>query len=183
MTIRHFVTYVTPNLTFLPVRDMVSRVLPFEQRKRSGLNERRESAQISQRLMNKQTVEFSSHTANLALMRNFVRKFLNGYPFSERQRLLMVLGVDEACTNVIRYAYRLRDDQLISLHMEGLSKCVRMRLRDYGEQVLPNQMKGRSRDMIKPGGLGLFLIRNAFDEVDYIHKRRGTELVLTKNLE
>jgi len=25
-------------------------------------------------------------------------------------------------------------------------------------------MKGRSHDMIKPGGLGLFLIRNAFDE-------------------
>jgi len=132
-----------------------------------------------ERLMNKQTVEFSSHTANLALMRNCVRKFLNGYPFSERERLLMVLGVDEACTNVIRYAYRLRDDQLISLHLEGLRKCVRLRVRDYGEQVLPNQMKGRSHDMIKPGGLGLFLIRNAFDEVDYVHKRRGTELVLT----
>src|SRR6266487_2275642 len=95
----------------------------------------------------------------------------------------MVLGVDEACTNVIRYAYRLRDDQLISLRMEGLRKCVRMRLRDYGEQVLPHEMKGRSHDMIKPGGLGLYLIRNAFDEVDYIHKRRGTELVLTKNLD
>jgi anti-sigma regulatory factor (Ser/Thr protein kinase) len=37
--------------------------------------------------------------------------------------------------------------------------------------------------MIKPGGLGLYLIRNAFDEVDYLLKRRGTELVLTKNLE
>jgi len=115
-------------------------------------------------------------------MRNCVRKFLNSYPFSERERLLMVLGVDEACTNVIRYAYRLRDDQLISLHLEGLRKCVRMRVRDYGEQVLPNQMKGRSDGMIKPGGLGLFLIRNAFDGVDYVHKRRGTELVLTKNL-
>ena len=135
-----------------------------------------------ERLMKKQIVEFSSHTANLALMRNCVRKFLNSYPFSERERLLMVLGVDEACTNVIRYAYRLRDDQLISLHLEGLRKCVRLRLRDYGEQFLPNQMKGRSHDMIKPGGLGLFLIRNAFDDVDYIHKRRGTELVLTKNL-
>ena len=56
-------------------------------------------------------------------------------------------------------------------------------LRDYGEQVLPHEMKGRSHDMIKPGGLGLYLIRNAFDEVDYIHKGRGTELVLTKNLE
>jgi len=168
---------------FLRVRDIASMGVALEPGKRSGLNERRESAQISQRLMKKQTVEFSSHTANLALMRNCVRKFLNGYPFSEKQRLLMVLGVDEACTNVIRYAYRLRDDQLISLHMEGLSKCVRVRLRDYGEQFLPNEMKGRSHDMIKPGGLGLFLIRNAFDEVDYIHKRRGTELVLTKNLE
>jgi serine/threonine-protein kinase RsbW len=154
----------------------------FEPAKRSGLNGRRESAQVSQRVMKKQTVEFSSHTANLALMRNCVRKFLNGYPFSEKQRLLMVLGVDEACTNVIRYAYRLRDDRLILLHMEGLSNCVRVRVRDYGEQVLPNEMKGRSHDMVKPGGLGLFLIRNAFDEVDYIHKRRGTELVLTKNL-
>jgi anti-sigma regulatory factor (Ser/Thr protein kinase) len=132
--------------------------------------------------MNRKKVEFCSHTANLALLRNCVRDFLNGYPFSEKERLLMVLGVDEACTNVIRYAYRLRDDQLISLRMEGLRKCVRLRLRDYGEQVLPHKMKGRAHDMIKPGGLGLYLIRNAFDQVDYIHKRRGTELVLTKKL-
>jgi serine/threonine-protein kinase RsbW len=133
--------------------------------------------------MTKKKVEFSSHTANLALMRNCVRDFLDGYAFSERERLLMVLGVDEACTNVIRYAYRLRNDQLISLKMEGLRKCVRVRLRDYGHQVSPHEMKGRSYDMIKPGGLGLYLIRTAFDEVNYIHKRCGTELVLTKNLE
>jgi serine/threonine-protein kinase RsbW len=133
--------------------------------------------------MTRRKVEFSSHTANLALLRKFVRDFLKNYPFSEKERLLMVLGVDEACTNVIRHAYRLRDDQLISLRMEGLRKCVRMRLRDYGEKVFPDQMKGRSHDSIEPGGLGLHLIRNAFDHVDYIHKRRGTELVLTKNLE
>jgi serine/threonine-protein kinase RsbW len=133
--------------------------------------------------MKRKTIEFSSHTGNLALMRNCVRNFLNGYPFSEKERLLMVLGVDEACTNIIRYAYRLRDDQLIALSMEGLRRCVRMRLRDYGEQVMPQELKGRSHDIIKPGGLGLYLIRNAFDEVDYLLKRRGTELVLTKNLE
>ena len=133
--------------------------------------------------MRKKKIEFSSHTGNLALMRSCVRDFLNGYPFSEKERLLMVLGVDEACTNIIRYAYQLRDDQLIALSMEGLRKCVRMRLRDYGEQVAPHEMKGRSRDMIKPGGLGLYLIRHAFDEVDYLLKRPGTELVLTKNLD
>src|SRR6202040_100787 len=101
------------------------------------------------------------HPANLALLRNCVRDFIDGYPFSEKQRLLMVLGVDEACTNVIPYAYRLREDQLISLRMEGRRKCVRLRLRDYGEQVLPHEIKVRSHDITKPGGLGLYLIRKA----------------------
>src|ERR1700746_1202388 len=133
--------------------------------------------------MKTQTVEFSSHTANLALMRNCVRKFLNSYPFSEKQRLLLVLGVDEACTNIIRYAYRLRDDQPIALSMEGSRKYVRVRLRDYGEKVMPHEMRGRTYDMIRPGGLGLYLIRSAFDKIDYVRKLRGTELVLTKKLD
>jgi serine/threonine-protein kinase RsbW len=133
--------------------------------------------------MKKRKLEFSSHTGNLALMRNHVRRFLDGYPFSEKERLLIVLGVDEACTNIIRYAYELREDQLIALSMEGLRDCVRMRLRDYGKQTPTHKMKGRSHDSIKPGGLGLHLMRDAFDKVDYILKRRGTELVLTKNLE
>ena len=135
------------------------------------------------RRMKKQKIEFSSHTGNLALMRNFVREFLDAYPLSEKERTLMVLGVDEACTNVIRYAYQLRDDQPIALSMEGLRKCVRMRLRDYGRtNARPGNARSSSR-YVEPGGLGLHLIRNAFDEVNYVLKPRGTELVLTKNLE
>ncbi|HME88386.1 MAG TPA: ATP-binding protein [Chthoniobacterales bacterium] len=133
--------------------------------------------------MKKGKLEFTSHTANLALMRNFVRKFLAPHPFSEKQRTLMVLGIDEACTNVIRYAYDLRADQPMTLSVEALSTCVRMRLRDYGQQTQPNKLIGRSHNDVKPGGLGLHLIRSAFDKVDYILKPRGTELVLTKNLD
>jgi serine/threonine-protein kinase RsbW len=132
--------------------------------------------------VSKQKLEFSSHSANLALVRKYVRRFLDDYPFSEKERLLMVLGVDEACTNIIRYAYGLRDDELIMLSLEGLRRSVRVRLRDYGKQAATDAMKGRSHDLIKPGGLGLHLIRNGFDKVDYILKQHGTELVLTKNL-
>src|SRR5262249_41433006 len=132
--------------------------------------------------MKRGKLEFTSHTANLALMRNFVRKFLSRHPFTEKQRTLMVLGIDEACTNVIRHAYDLRDDQPIALSVEVLSSCVRMRLRDYGSKTAPHTMRGRDHAEVKPGGLGLHLIRNAFDKVDYIFKPRGTELVLTKIL-
>lgn len=130
----------------------------------------------------KKKVEFSSHTSNLALMRSFVRRFLDRFPLSEKERTLMVLGVDEACTNIIRHAYHLRDDQPIALSLEANGDCVCLRLRDYGCQCSPEEMKGRAHDLIQPGGLGLHLIRNAFDNVDYILKRRGTELVLTKKL-
>jgi len=115
-------------------------------------------------------------------MRDFVRKFLERHPFTEKQRTLMVLGIDEACTNVIRYAYDLRDDQPIALSVEVMRTCVRMRLRDYGDQTPAHKMQGRNHDQIRPGGLGLHLIRNAFDRVDYILKPRCTELVLTKHL-
>lgn len=133
--------------------------------------------------MKKRIVEFSSHTGNLALMRRFVRHFLESYPFSDKERTLMVLGVDEACTNIIRHAYHLRDDQLIALSLEASRDCVRMRLRDYGKQATAVPMRGRAHDLIRPGGLGVHLIRSAFDKVDYILKQRGTELVLTKHLE
>jgi len=133
--------------------------------------------------MKKKKVEFSSHTGNLAPMRKFVRNFLEEFPFSERERMLMVLGIDEACPNVIRHAYHLRDDQLICLSLEGSRHCIRMRLRDYGKQTEAQAMKGRAHDLIRPGGLGLHLIRTAFDKVDYILKARGTELVMTKKLE
>src|SRR5207237_9916348 len=72
------------------------------------------------RLMKKKKVEFSSHTGNLAPMRKFVRQFLDAYPFSEQERTFMVLGVDEGYTNVIRYAYHLRDEHQNSLSLKGL---------------------------------------------------------------
>ena len=149
----------------------------------SLLDPGQDSVQPLMDAMRKKKIEFSSHTGNLVLMRDHVRRFLDSYPLSQKERMLIVLGVDEACTNIIRYAYDLRDDQLIVLSMEGLRNCVRMRLRDYGRKTPVHEMKGRSHDTIRPGGLGLHLMRDAFDKVDYILKRRGTELVLTKTLE
>ena len=85
--------------------------------------------------VSKEKLEFTSHSGNLALVRRRVRAFLEPHPVSEKDRLLMVLGVDEACTNIIRYAYSLRDDQIISLSMELARDCITIRLRDYGKQA------------------------------------------------
>ena len=79
----------------------------------------------------------------------------------------MVLGVDEACTNIIRYAYELRDDRLIALSMEGLQRCIRIRVRDFGKRIPARDWKERANWIVRPGGLGLHLIRAAFDDIKY----------------
>jgi anti-sigma regulatory factor (Ser/Thr protein kinase) len=129
---------------------------------------------------NKREIEFASHPGNLCLVRDFVRQFLKTVEFPELEKDLIVLGLDEACTNVIRYAYRHEPNQLICLVCEQVTNGVLFRLRDYGVQADPTKLQGRPLDLVQPGGLGIHLIRKAFDEVDYNLKKQGTELVLTK---
>src|SRR5882757_4472332 len=77
----------------------------------------------------KREIEFASHPANLSLVREFVRQFLKESDFSETEKDLMVLGLDEACTNVIRYAYHHEQHQLMCLIWEVLESGVCCRLR------------------------------------------------------
>ncbi|HEY2341891.1 MAG TPA: ATP-binding protein [Chthoniobacteraceae bacterium] len=128
----------------------------------------------------KREIEFASHPGNLSLVRDFVRQFLKNLDFSEAEKDLMVLGLDEACTNVIRYAYNHECDQPISLICEQLERGVSFRLRDFGSQCDPAQFNGRPLDLVQPGGLGIHLIRKAFTQVDYNLKKQGTELVLAR---
>ncbi len=128
----------------------------------------------------KRELEFASHPGNLSLVRDFVRDFLQSFSFSTAEKDLIVLGLDEACTNVIRYAYKHRADQPMHLVCEECESGVVFRLRDFGEQCDPSALKGRPLDVVEPGGLGIHLIRRAFSDVAYHRLNEGTELVLTK---
>ena len=129
----------------------------------------------------KSELEFASHPGNLCLMREFVRDFLKGVDnIPELQKDVMILGLDEACTNVIRYAYGHQPDQLMVLVCEQHDDRVVFRLRDFGQHAKPEKLQGRPLDLVQPGGLGIHLIKKAFTEGEYNLMREGTELVLMK---
>lgn len=125
-------------------------------------------------------LEFASHPGNLSCMRQFVRDFISQTAFDTAAADLMVLGLDEACTNIIRHAYNEQDCHLIALSCEKIETGVRFRIRDFGAQRDVTKVVSRPIEAVQPGGLGLHLIRKAFDEVDYKLQKEGTELVLTK---
>ena len=126
--------------------------------------------------------EFSSRSENLAVVRAFVRQFLKAEGIAEGESEALVLGVDEACSNIIRHAYGAASSRPISLSCERQGQRVCFRLRDFGAPVDPAQFNRRPLDQVEPGGLGLYLIEHIFDETVYNPQPLGTELVLVKLL-
>lgn len=127
-----------------------------------------------------QELEFASHPGNLCLVRDFVRKFLATTELPDIEKDLIILGLDEACTNVIRYAYEHCTNKLMVLACERAEGGITFRLRDFGAQCEKEKLKGRPLELVKPGGLGIHLIQRAFTHVDYRHCTEGTELVMEK---
>jgi len=129
----------------------------------------------------KNTVAFESDTCRLAEVRHSARAFLEKCGFEECAAELLVLALDEACTNIIRYAYA-NQCRPVRLEMESLTDRVRFTLRDYGQQCDPKLIRSRELEDIRPGGLGVHIIKHVFDFVEYQPCAKGTRLVMEKRL-
>ncbi len=93
------------------------------------------------------------------------------------------LAVDEACTNVIRYAYNGDTGGKIIVKFRITKKRFSVVIEDKGVKADPEFVKGRSLDDLRPGGLGIHLIRRAFDVVEFDEKKKnGNRLILIKNM-
>ena len=122
---------------------------------------------------------FTSHSGRMSEVRHSARLFLKKCDFDESSIELLVLGLDEACTNIIRHAYD-QDEKPVRLEMERLHDRIRFVLRDYGRPCDPKCIRSRPLEDVRPGGVGVYIIRQVFDHVKYEPRRRGTRLVLEK---
>ena len=93
----------------------------------------------------------------------------------------IVLAVTEALTNVIRHAYQGDSDRRIDLVLQADKAGFRLDIIDYGEFIDPALIASRPLDEIRPGGLGVYLMKTTMDEVEYIKNTHGgTTLTLVK---
>ncbi len=127
--------------------------------------------------MTKKTIRFVSDACHLADVRGSVRAFLSECGFDDGAVGRIVLALDEACTNVIRHAYS-HACRPVRMEMSALKHKVRFVIRDYGKTCDPAKIRSRALKDIRPGGLGVHIIREVFDSVAYLPQTRGTRLVL-----
>jgi anti-sigma regulatory factor (Ser/Thr protein kinase) len=125
-------------------------------------------------------LKFPADPGQLGDMRQAVREFLLAAGVPEMDVEIMVLALDEACTNIIRYAYGGSTRRMIRLQVERLQRSVRCTLRDYGASCDPTKIRSRDLSDFRPGGLGVRIMKTAFDQVLYEPQPRGTRLTLVK---
>ncbi|WP_147452690.1 ATP-binding protein, partial [Corallococcus praedator] len=95
---------------------------------------------------------------------------------------LMVLALDEACTNIIRHAYGGCTKRPIRLLMSHTRRGICCTLRDYGRACDPDKIRSRELTDFRPGGLGVRILHSAFDQVLFEPQLRGTRLTRAKSL-
>ena len=103
---------------------------------------------------------------NLIKIRDFVRGYIDKCEGLESYKDEIVLAIDEACQNVVRHAYKDKDGELaIKLSFQNNEFIIS--IEDDGTPVIPEKIKPRNIEDIKPGGLGTFFINQIMDSVSF----------------
>ena len=119
----------------------------------------------------------------LSLARKVIEHFLSYQEVPPDLIYKVVLCVDEACSNIIKYSYEGRDDCPIEITFRLENDEFTVEVRDYGKQCDPETFRPRDLDQIRPGGLGTLFINQIMDQVHYCTDRDcGTLLTMTKKL-
>lgn len=131
-------------------------------------------------------LEIASQPSLLAGARALVSTIAQRCGFNEIQCGQISLAVDEALCNIIKHGYGCREDGRIWI---SLSECqpqspgIKIVIEDNAEQVDPDGIRSRDLDDIRPGGLGVHIIREIMDEVSYAKRdSQGMRLTLVKRL-
>jgi len=122
------------------------------------------------------TFELAADSHQIPPFRNELKSLLPTIGFNEKQTGEVLLAVDEALTNIIRHAYQGKSGK-IKVTLEDDRDRVKVSIQDFGEPFNPLNMPDPDLPLKKPGGLGVFLIKNLMDEVEYERQSQNANLL------
>jgi serine/threonine-protein kinase RsbW len=130
------------------------------------------------------TLTLNAELSHLASIRDFVAEVSRKAGLSERSIYDLQLAVDEACSNVIRHAYGGRGGQM-EVTIEAVDGEMQVVIRDWGQgfdlEVVPVPDVTAPLEARPLGGLGLFLMRQMMDSVEFrFDVTAGNTLTMTK---
>jgi sigma-B regulation protein RsbU (phosphoserine phosphatase) len=134
----------------------------------------RQSGEGSAPLRSISTLTFLSSPDELARVRDTVRETCQtcGCPEAVTRDLLIAIG--EASQNIVRHAYQDSDDSPATLEILCGDGILEFHLRDSAPPVDRQILEPVWPEEVQAGGIGLCLIHDIMDEVEYLPVESGT---------
>jgi len=121
---------------------------------------------------------------SLQEFRTFITKCCAKFNVQGDVVLDLKLAVDEACTNIITHGYQGMDPGSIILCFWIESERILVQITDFGHCFEPVEAPmpdlEAALDDRELGGLGLYLIYQTMDNIDYHSSQEGNKLTFTK---
>jgi serine/threonine-protein kinase RsbW len=133
------------------------------------------------------TLHIESKTEHLIAVREFVSTAARECGFGDEEISRIALAVDEACTNIIKHAYKYDPTKDIVVTVRERKGGFEVTIVDSGLAFDPGQILSPNMkeylSHYRRGGLGMYLMRSMMDKVEYaMAPGRRNEVRLTKYL-
>jgi anti-sigma regulatory factor (Ser/Thr protein kinase) len=131
-------------------------------------------------------LEVDSKLESLSIINDCITTVLKGIGAGDRSIFEVQMAVDEACTNIIQYAYT-EQKGTITVICRLVNDDFTVTIRDRGKPFDPSSVPApdlhADLDERRIGGLGIYFMRKMMDEVSYNLDAEGAnELTMRKKL-
>jgi sigma-B regulation protein RsbU (phosphoserine phosphatase) len=131
-------------------------------------------------------VKLKNEISELEQMNAFVDEIGEALNLPAEEVFQIRLAMEEAVANVILYAYPKGESNIVELEAQSDSDILTIQIIDYGIEFDPTEAKEAditlSSEERPIGGLGIFLIRQIMDSVEYQRVDGRNILLITKKL-
>ncbi|KUO63339.1 serine/threonine protein kinase [bacterium BRH_c32] len=127
-----------------------------------------------------------SSTDNLSVIRDFIKNTALSLGYSNAAIGNIILAVDEACTNIIKHAYKYSPTGDIQIELNRIANKFIITILDSGIEFDPNLIPEPDiKEYYKQrriGGLGMYLMKKMMDEVVYTKNKNKNQVKMVKYL-
>ncbi len=124
------------------------------------------------------SIEIPSLSENIRIIESFIDNAKDKYHLNDDIYGNIMIAVTEAVNNAIKHGNKDNSSKNVSLSLSLEDSLIKFKIQDEGDGFNYHQLPDPTspENISKPGGRGIFLMKNLSDEVDFKENGKVVEL-------